>query len=276
MKSITKWFVVTAVVFTMMAIFSITANRNSAQAQTQRRTPHCTNGTASGTYGYTMKGQLIGVGPVLVNGIFTHYTDGTMDADVQLVLGNQSFPGTGTNGTFTTNDDCTGSGKFKVDSLNLEVTYNFIATDGGDQIDLLNTNSGMVLHGVGRRIAKINKAPTCNNGTILGSYGYRLDGSIPNVPAVAFAGTLTHSVDGSYNGTWSGTDVMNVMGQQYVPRVNTGTYTLGSNCRGKGFYTDNLGNQINYVFTVVDGGDKMYIQGNEPGVAVSGVAQRIR
>ena len=195
--------------------------------------------------------------------------------DAILKIGDQSFPAPGTGGTFKTNDDCTGSGKFRVDALNLDVTYNFIATDGGDQIELLNTNAGVVLHGVGRRIAKAGKAPSCNNGTILGSYGYRLDGSIPGVPLIALAGTQTFSVDSNYNGTWTGTDTFNAMGQ-YIPRVNNGTYTLGSNCRGKGFYTDNLGNQINYVFTVVDGGDTFYFQGNEPGIAAQGIARRIK
>lgn len=267
-----------AIALTIAVIFLTTATHNLVYAQnapTARRAPACTNGTASGTYGYRMAGQLVGVGPFLVNGLFTHNTDGTMDADVQLVVGEQSFPAPGTGGTFKTDNDCTGSGKFMVAALNLEVTYNFIVTDGGDQIELLNTNPGVVLHGVGRRIAKAGKAPSCNNGTILGSYGYRLDGKIPNVPLVAIAGTFTHSVDDKYNGTWTGTDTFNAMGQ-YLPRVNNGTYTLGGNCRGKGFYTDNLGNQINYVFTVVDGGDTIYLQGNDPGVAVSGGGHRIR
>lgn len=279
MKNRKNWFIAPAIAFAMMAIFSTIANRNPVHAQegapALQRAPHCTNGTASGTYGYRMAGQLVGVGPFLVNGIFTHNADGTMNADVQLVVGDQSFPAPGTGGTFKTNDDCTGSGKFRVDALSLDVTYNFIATDGGDQIELLNTNPGVVLHGVGRRIAKAGKAPSCNNGTILGSYGYRFDGRIPNVPLMAIAGTFTNSVDNKYNGTWSGTDTFNAMGQ-YLPRVNNGVHTLDSNCRGKGFYTDNLGNQINYVFTVVDGGDTIFIQGNEPGVAVSGVARRIR
>lgn len=278
MKSRKNWFAATAIAITMAAIFSTADLRNSVHAQEApaiRRAPACTNGTASGTYGYRMSGQLVGTGPFLVNGIFTHNPDGTMDADVQVVVGDQSFPAPGTGGTFKTNNDCTGSGKFMVAALNLEVTYNFIATDGGDQIELLNTNAGVVLHGVGRRIAKAGKAPSCNNGTILGSYGYRFDGKIPNVPLIAIAGTLTHSVDDKYNGTWTGTDTFNAMGQ-YLPRLNNGTYTLGSNCRGKGFYTDSLGNQINYVFTAVDGGDTIFVQGNEPGVAVSGVLRRIR
>lgn len=278
MKNRKNWFFVMTIALTMAAILSTLASHSPVYAQevlTARRAPACTNGTASGTYGYHMEGQLVGVGPFLVNGIFTHNTDGTMDADVQLVVGEQSFPAPGTGGTFKTNNDCTGSGKFTVAALNLEVTYNFIVTDGGDQIELLNTNEGVVLHGVGRRIAKAGKAPSCNNGTILGSYGYRLGGSLPNVPAFIIAGTFTHSVGSNYNGVWTGTDTFNAMGQ-YLPRVNNGTYTLNSNCRGAGFYTDNLGNRVNYVFAAVDGGDTLYIQGNEPGIAATGVARRIR
>jgi len=279
MKSKMKWFIATAAAFTMMAIFSITASRNPVHAQggaaAFQGVPHCTMGKASGTYGYQMRGQIIGVGPFLVNGLFTHNYDGTMDADVQLVVGQQSFPASGTGGKWTINDDCTGSGTFAVPALNLQVTYNFIATDGGNQIDLLNTNAGVLLQGYGRRIAAPGKAPSCNNGTVLGSYGYRLDGSLPNVPTFIIAGTFTHTVDNNYKGGWGGTDTFNAMGQ-YVPRINNGIYTLNSNCRGTGFYTDNLGNQINYVFTVVDGGDTLFVQGNEPGVAASGIARRIR
>lgn len=270
-RSRMNWFIAA----TLMAVFVIAITHTSAQAQARRGAPHCTNGTASGTYGYRMAGQIVGVGPFLVNGLFTHNTDGTMSADVQLVVGNQSFPAPGTGGTFQTNDDCTGSGKFRVDALNLDVTYNFIATDGGDQIELLNTNAGVVLHGVGRRIAKAGKAPSCNNGTIVGSYGGRLDGSIPGVPAVALAGIYTYSVDSNYNGLFSGADTISLNGQ-LAPRTDVGTYNMGSNCRGTGFYTDSLGNSVNYVITAVNGGDTLYFMGTDPGIAVSGVAQRIR
>ncbi len=240
-----------------------------------RRAPHCSNGTASGTYGYRMSGQLVGVGPFLVNGIFTHYPDGAMDGDVHLTLGDQQIPTKWSGGTFKTNDDCTGSGKFFVQALNLEITYNFIATDGGEQIELLNTNSGVVLHGVCRRISQAGFAPRCNNGTVLGAYGYRLDGSNPGAQHMAVSGVLTHRIDGGYNGLWTGSDTLNLMGQ-YFPRANQGTYKMESNCRGAGSYTDNLGNSVNYVFVAVDGGDTIYFQGTDPGVAVSGVGRRIR
>jgi len=278
MQNRRKWSIAITVIITMMAAFSTTANRNPVHAKGAalafQGAPRCNNGTASGTYGYRMAGQLVGVGPFLVNGIFTHNYDGTMDGDVLLTLGDQQIPGKWSGGTFRTNNDCTGSGKFFVQALNLEVTYNFIVTDGGAQIELLNTNQGVVLHGVGRRVIQPGYAPRCNNGTVLGTYGYRLDGRIPNVPALAISGTFTHSIDGG-NGVWSGSDTLNSMGQ-YFSRANQGTYKLESNCRGTGFYTDNLGNRVNYVFVAVDGGDTLYLQGADPGVAVSGVARRIR
>jgi len=90
MKSKMNWFIAAAAAVTMTAIFSTTASHNAAHAQGEalafRGVPHCTNGTASGTYGYRMSGQIVGVGPFLVNGIFTHNPDGTMDADVQSVF----------------------------------------------------------------------------------------------------------------------------------------------------------------------------------------------
>ena len=279
MNSRMKWFLSTSVVIALCAFSVAILIQPKVHAQNEvapiRRAPHCTSGTASGTYGYRMAGQLVGVGPFLVNGIFTHYPDGTMDGDVQLTLGAQQIPTKWSGGTFKTNDDCTGSGKFFVQTLNLEITYNFIATDGGDQIELLNTNPGIVLHGAGRRISKAGKAPSCNNGTILGTYGGRLDGSIPGVPAIAVAGIYTYSVDDKYNGLMTGSDTVSFAGQ-YAPRADQGTYKMESNCRGTGFYTDSLGNKINYVMTAVDDGETIYFQGTDPGVAVSGVGRRIR
>src|SRR5262249_7506027 len=279
MKIRTKLFLPTTIVIALYLFSTPTLVQPKAHAQDERAAfrpaPHCTNGTASGTYGYRMAGQLMGVGPFLVNGIFTHYPDGTMDGDVHLTLGDQQIPTKWSGGTIQTNEDCTGSGKFFVQALNLEVSYNFIATDGGEEIELLNTNQGVVLHGAGRRISKAGKAPSCNNGTILGTYGGRLDGSIPGVPALAIGGVFTYSVDDDYNGLMTGSDTVSFAGQ-YAPRTDKGTYKMESNCRGGGFYTDWLGNRINYVITAVDGGETLYFQGTDPGVAVSGIGRRIR
>ena len=167
MKSRMKWFLSTTIVITLCAFSAAILIQPKVHARNEaapfRLAPSCTNGTASGTYGYRMAGQLVGVGPFLVNGIFTHSPDGTMDGDVHLTLGDQQIPTKWSGGTFKTNGDCTGSGKFFVQALNLEVTYNFIVTDGGAQIELLNTNPGVVLHGVGRRIIQTGFAPRCKS-----------------------------------------------------------------------------------------------------------------
>jgi len=269
-----------SLIIAIMAILMTGAGRNPVQAHDddgvfKHRVPRCTAGTASGTYGYQMAGQIVGLGPFLVNGIFTHFPNGTMDADVQLVVGNASFPAAGTGGTFTINPDCTGSGSFLVAALGLTVTYNFIATDGGEQIELLNTNPGIVLHGVCRRIARGGSAPKCSNATILGSYGGRLEGSLPGVPAIALAGRYEHSLDAGFNGVLTGSDTVSLMGN-FVPRTIQGSYTVGSNCRGFGSYTDDAGNTVNYVLTAVDNGDRVFLMGTDPNTAVWGSVTRIK
>lgn len=246
----------------------------------------CTNATAAGTFGYRMNGVIVGVGPFLVNGIFTHHTDGTMDADVDLVIGNSSFPLQGTDGTFHTNRDCTGSGRFATPLPLGEVTYNFILTDDGNQIDLLNTNAGVVLQGISRRISKAGEVPSCSAGMIVGAYGYRLEGSVAGLPNVAVAGlikqALKHSDDNT--GTFSGSDTMSLMGGFIDRPIEHGIFTVGDNCRGYGSYktidpTDSSRRKritIHYVFTVVNEGDTLFLQGSDPDTAIFGVAQRVQ
>jgi hypothetical protein len=250
----------------------------SAQGESANRpgARHCTNGTASGTYGYRMSGQIIGVGPILVNGLFTHTPTGTISGNVYLNIAGQTIPNASwSEGTFQINNDCTGTGTFFVAALNQQITYNFIATDGGRQIDLLNTNAGNAFHGVGRRISQHGRAPSCTNGTVLGSYSYRLEGSLPGVPVFVGAGTVTHALDVGLSGVTSGADTNGFNGQ-FAARTFQGTYKLNSDCTGTGRYTDSLNNTINYVFVAVDGGEELYFQGTNPGEIVSGVGKRVQ
>jgi len=112
---------------------------------------------------------------------------------------------------------------------------------------------------------------------ILGAYGYRLDGSLPGVPNAAIAGLVLQTLDHPHDaaGRITGNDTLNLMGQ-YFPRTLQGTFTVGSDCRGTGSYADSLGNEISFVFTAVNDGDTLFLQGSDPGAAISGVAQRAR
>jgi hypothetical protein len=237
----------------------------------------CTNATATGTYGYRMNGVIVGLGPFLVNGIYTHHPDGTMDADVRLVVGNQTFSLAGTGGTFHTKGDCTGSGRFSTAALG-DVTYNFVVTDNGDQIELLNTDPNIVLQGISRRISKPGKEPHCANDMVLGSYGYRLEGSLPGVPNAAAIGLVSQTLENLHDdvGIIRGRELLKLMGAPYELREFTGTFSVGSNCRGTGSFTDATNRKINYVFTAVNDGDMLFLQGDDPGDAIWGVAQRVR
>lgn len=273
--------IVTSIFCAALLVLSLgLVNRGAVSAQegpaNRPGARHCTNGTASGTYGYRMSGQIIGVGPILVNGLFTHTPSGTISGNVYINIAGQTIPNAGwSDGTFQINDDCTGKGSFFVAALNQQITYNFIATDGGRQIDLLNTNAGNAFHGVGRRISQNGRAPSCTNGTILGSYGYRLEGSLPGVPVFVGAGRVTHALDASLGGVISGADTNGLNGQ-FVPRTFQGTYKLNSDCTGTGRYTDSQNNTINYVFVALDGGQELYFQATNPGDIVSGVGRRVQ
>ncbi len=253
---------------------TVRAQSDAATADaTPSQRPRCSNRTASGTYGYRMNGTIVGLGPFLVNGFFVHNPGGTMRAHAYGTINGQTSlieaPG-----TFTTNDDCTGTGKFATAALGV-ITYFFVVTDGGDQIDLLNTNQYIVLQGLGRRIAPAGRAPRCNSRMIEGSYGYRLEGSLPGVANTAFVGMLTNTAYDGTSGKISGFDTASFNGQ-FAPRSLQGTFKLNRDCTGTGNYGDSLGNTVNYVFTVVDGGDHLYLQGSDPGVNIFGIATRSR
>ena len=127
------------------------AEQIQPEHHTAAQRPRCSNRTASGTYGYRMNGTIVGLGPFLVNGFFVHNPDGTTRVNAYGTIAGQTSLVTAT-GTFTTNDDCTGTGQFPTPALGT-ITYYFVVSDGGNQIDLLNTNPGIALQGLGRRIA---------------------------------------------------------------------------------------------------------------------------
>ena len=255
------------------------SGRNAVQARTtvatpvQAQPPRCSNSTASGTYGYRMNGSIVGVGPFLVNGFFVHNADGTSAVRAWVSINGQSFLTTGVNGTFKTNADCTGSGTFFGPELGLQVSYDFIVSDGGNQIDLINSNQGIVLQGVGRRIAAAGQRPNCDNRMIEGHYSYRLEGNIPGVPNFAGVGYVIHTAYDRENGKISGFDINSFNGQ-ILPRSVQGTFKMNSDCTGTGNYGDSFGNKIDYVFMVVDQGKHIYLQGIDPGTNVAGIATR--
>jgi hypothetical protein len=251
---------------------TVRAQAESAQAEPHSSRPRCSNRSASGTYGYRMNGAIVGPGSFLVNGYFVHNPDGTMRVRAYGIINGQPDLVEST-GSFTTNDDCTGTGRFATTSPLGTVTYYFILTDNGDQIDLINTNAGVALQGTARRIALAGQRPNCDNRMIEGRYSFRLEGSFPGVTNLASVGYFSHTPTDRENGKVSGFDTNSFSGQ-ILPRSTQGTYKLNRDCTGTGRYGDSFGNTIDYVFMVVDRGKHIYLQGNYPGGNVAGITTR--
>lgn len=252
----------------------VRAQAEPAQSENHDQRPRCSNRSASGTYGYRMRGSIVGLGSFLVNGFFVHNPDGTMRARAYGTINGQTDLIDAT-GTFTTNDDCTGTGRFATSSPLGVITYYFVLSDNGDQIDLINTNAGVALQGTARRIALAGQRPRCDNRMIEGRYSFRLEGSFPGVSNLASVGYFTHTPYDRETGKVSGFD-MNSFSGQIAPRSTQGTYKLNSDCTGSGRYGDSFGNTIDYVFMVVDRGNQIYLQSNYPGGNVAGLATRSR
>jgi hypothetical protein len=114
---------------------------------------HCTIGTVSGSYAYTASGFVtqpipqaqIPAGPFAVNSLLT-LSGGNFS-----FKGTQSFngvivPAVGT-GTYTVNDDCTGSA---TDTNG--TPYQFVIADGGNEVRILLGVPNTVVTGVAKRL----------------------------------------------------------------------------------------------------------------------------
>lgn len=77
----------------------------------------------------------------------------------RLTINGQTILTTGTDGTVTIYDDCTGTGMFYIPEFRQQITYVSVLTDEDGQIQLLNTDSGIVLQGHGKRIAPAERVP---------------------------------------------------------------------------------------------------------------------
>lgn len=279
MKHKTIWLLSTTILTLTIGLIWLPPSHSRAQAQDENaftpRVRSCTAGTVSGVYGYRLTGSLAGVGATSVIGVFTQNYDGSFNGrHVIISLNGQPVPNVTYSGAFTINSDCSATGSF-TDATGLRVTFKYVVADGGDELYFINTDAGNVLSGVARRIISGSYAPRCTAGTIIGQYGYHLNGNLQGVGPVALAGVINHGLDSSLGGVFSGADAFSANGQIIPVRTINGTFKLNGDCTGTGNYTDSLGQTINYAFIATGGGREMFLQGTDPGVNVSGFARRL-
>jgi len=99
----------------------------------------CSVASLNGNYGQVLRGEVLGLGPIVAVGVTTFDGRGHFVADQTVNLnGNvQQAPLTG---TYTVNSNCTGI----ADAVGAGL-HSFVIIDGGKQMDLMDNNSAEVL-----------------------------------------------------------------------------------------------------------------------------------
>jgi hypothetical protein len=115
----------------------------------------CSNGTLQGTFAYTSTGFITAppaiAGPFAETGTQVFDGRGGTTAAVTLSLNGNILPVTIT-GTYTVNSDCTGTFTLQVSPINVTVHVFFAIADGGNEIQAIETDAGLVITRIYHRL----------------------------------------------------------------------------------------------------------------------------
>ncbi len=138
--------------FTMAAVTALALGLSPA-AKAQDR--GCSNATMHGTFAYTSTGAIATppeiAGPFAETGTQTFDGAGGTTAAVTLSQNGNIVPVTVT-GTYTVNSDCTGTMTLQVSPIAVTVHVLFVIQDGGDGFQAIETDAGLVITRVGRKL----------------------------------------------------------------------------------------------------------------------------
>lgn len=99
----------------------------------------CSVATLNGAYGEVLRGEVLGVGPIVAVGVSTFDGKGHFVADQTINLNGDVFQAPLT-GTYTVNRNCTGI----ADAVGTGL-HSFVIIDGGKQMDLMDNNTAEVI-----------------------------------------------------------------------------------------------------------------------------------
>jgi hypothetical protein len=219
----------------------------------------CGTSMVNGTYFYILGGTAAS------SGVFLPYAElGELIADGSGSVSGKSFATVnGQNGTYSlagtysVQSNCTGSVSLTVNSQTT-ATLTFQVINNGQAMIVAISNSGEVVTGRAYRQTAGGGSPQCGNGSLSGTYGYLLTGSV-----ALSGGTYTYSdsgqVSGDGNGNLTTTSVANVGGS--ASNISgTGTYAVTNQCYGTASITSQAGSS-NYVFAIVQDGQAVLFLG---------------
>jgi hypothetical protein len=226
----------------------------------------CSNASLSGTYGFLHDGTDSNGAPssAAVSQITFDSTTGTFTGETKAshdgVIAAFSFAG-----TYAIASNCTGIG----------------TPMGGSPFSIVVTSTGfLALHLFSEGFAVKQGSPICTNAGVKGSFGFETTGvflaGAPATGAVAIIGELTLTVNPSGQGVIRGHVSSSEDGTflTFAEEPVTGSYWVGTDCRGGATITPKGHSPMHFSFVVVDGGKEMLAVETDADTVVSGTLQR--
>lgn len=191
----------------------------------------CSVASAEGTFGATGRGTAVGRGLLSAVGILTFDGKGGFTAKRTIHSGDQIIPDHTVEGTYTVNENCTGSLSYSNGGgiSGGSVTHNDLVVDGdGQGLRIVGTDAGFTVTVEARKQFMKDKPDSCSPATIEGRYAATGTGSTVTGEPLAAVGFL--DFDGK--GTFSVTRSVSLNGKIVPKQTVTGTYTLAPDCTG--------------------------------------------
>ncbi len=233
----------------------------------------CSNASLSGTYAFLHSGTgSAGKTTAGLTQVTFDSTTGTYAGEVT-----ESADGVITTlpltATYAVASNCTVTARVRIDG-GPAVNASFVVTSTG--FFFLFQDPGAISEGFGMK----QGSPTCTNAGVTGSFGFETTGiffaGAPFIGPVAFIGELKLTVDPSGEGVISG----HVAGSEdgtiltFAEEPVTGSYRVGTDCRGTATITPKGQPEMHFSFVVVDCGKEMLALETDADTVVSGTLQR--
>jgi hypothetical protein len=123
---------------TIMVLFTF-SKHFVPKVQAHEASEGCSVASLNGAYGEVLKGEVLGVGPLVAVGVSTFDGKGNFVAEQTVNINGNVFQAPLT-GTYTVNRNCTGI----ADAVGTGL-HSFVIIDGGKQMDLIDNNTAEVL-----------------------------------------------------------------------------------------------------------------------------------
>ena len=224
----------------------------------------CSNASLSGTYGFLHDGTDSKGAPATAA-----VTQLTFDSTTGTFTGEQTASHDGViatesvTGMYTVASYCTGTG----------------TPVGGSPFSIVVTSKGfLAVHPFSEGFAVKQGPPTCTNAGVKGSFGFETTGLfLAGAPAtgwVAFIGELKLTVNPSGEGVIRGHIAGAEDSTTFAEEPVTGSYRVGTDCRGAATITPKGQPEMHFSFVVVDCGKELLAIETNTDAAVSGTLQR--